>query len=89
VPSAFTPNKDGINDYLFPFKYCDDYKDLKFSVFNRWGELLFQTNDINNGWDGFFKNDEQQLDDYIWILEYYDILHKQKIVKKGTASLLR
>ena len=89
IPTAFSPNNDGLNDDLKPLRFCDDYSDLEFSVFNRWGELLFKTNDILQGWDGLLRNNDQQVDSYIWTLSYYDILHKQKIFKKGTTTLLK
>ena len=89
IPSAFSPNNDGINDDLKPLRFCDDYSDLEFSVFNRWGELLYKTNDIIQGWDGLLHSTEQGVDSYIWTLSYYDILHKQKVFKKGTTTLLK
>ncbi|HUM50578.1 MAG TPA: gliding motility-associated C-terminal domain-containing protein, partial [Chitinophagales bacterium] len=89
VPSAFSPNNDGINDALRPLRFCDDYSDLEFSVFNRWGALVYKSNDIIEGWNGFLRSEEQQVDSYIWTLSYYDILHKEKIFKKGTVTLLR
>ena len=53
VPQAFTPNNDGHNDKLFV--YTVNIKELKyFKVFNRWGQLVFQTNSTTVGWDGMF-----------------------------------
>ena len=89
VPTAFSPNNDGVNDFLFPFKYCDDFKDLTFSIFNRWGELVFKSNLLSEGWDGVYKNISQELDSYIWTLEYYDILHDEKRFEKGVVTLLK
>ena len=54
VPNAFTPNKDGLNDLLKPFMI--GIRELKyFRIFNRWGQLVFETQDPNNGWDGRIK----------------------------------
>ncbi|MFN8282020.1 MAG: gliding motility-associated C-terminal domain-containing protein [Chitinophagales bacterium] len=89
LPAAFSPNNDGVNDNFKPLRFCDEYSDLQFSVFDRWGALLFTSNDLTSGWDGFLKNAEQQVDSYIWTLQYYDILNKQKIFKKGTVTLLK
>lgn len=55
APSAFTPNEDGLND-VFHFKGVGfDTEEFEFYVFSRWGEMLFYTNDINEGWDGTVK----------------------------------
>ncbi|MFN8259438.1 MAG: gliding motility-associated C-terminal domain-containing protein [Chitinophagales bacterium] len=89
VPNAFSPNNDGINDILSPFKDCDDYRDFSFSVFNRWGELVFTSKDINTGWNGDYKSENQQVDSYIWILEYFDVLYNTKRLQKGIVTLLR
>lgn len=52
VPSAFSPNGDGFNDYLYVRNPC--VQDMEFSVFNRWGQKVFFTSDITLGWDGTF-----------------------------------
>jgi len=89
VPTAFSPNSDGYNDILAPFKDCDDYKDLTFSIFNRWGELVFRSNDINDGWNGFYKSESQVVDSYVWTLEYFDVLYNVKRFEKGVVTLLK
>ena len=89
VPDAFSPNNDGHNDKLTAFRYCDDFRDFKVSIFNRWGELVFTTQDINEGWDGFYKNENQAVDSYVWVLEYFDILYNTKRINKGVVSLLK
>ena len=89
VPTAFSPNNDGINDAFLPLRKCDEFKDYKFMVYNRWNELLFQTNDENLGWNGFYRNAEQQTDTYVWLLEYFDVYKNEKIFLKGIATLLR
>ena len=68
VPKAWTPNGDGHNDKLFPIPV--NIKDLKyFRVFNRWGQLVFETNTLRDGWDGIFKGQPQVSDTYTWTLE--------------------
>ncbi|HUQ67308.1 MAG TPA: kelch repeat-containing protein [Flavitalea sp.] len=66
VPTAFTPNGNNINDRLRPLGNIRriDY----FRVFNRWGNMVFQTNIIGDGWDGKFKGAAQVPDTYTWIL---------------------
>lgn len=87
VPSAFTPNNDGVNDYLYPL---NAYKatNLSFSVFNRFGKLIFYTKDWTKKWDGKINNIPQPAGTYIWILNYVDE-DGQHINLKGTSVLIR
>ena len=55
VPTAFSPNNDGINDNLFPLGNCEAFQ-FKFKIFNRWGEMIYNSNEQTNGWDGTYKN---------------------------------
>jgi len=87
VPKVFTPNGDGTNDVLKPilvgiqtFHY--------FSVYNRWGNLVFTTQDPNQGWDGTFKGVPQPVETYLWIAEGIDV-EGRKIVQKGMTSLVK
>ena len=87
LPTAFSPNNDGINDLFFPFTNCAlEWIELK--IFNRWGELLFSTNSITTGWNGMYKNELQPLDSYLFILNYKQS-KKEVINKKGSFILLR
>ncbi|MGZ8523471.1 MAG: T9SS type B sorting domain-containing protein, partial [Chitinophagaceae bacterium] len=68
VPKAWSPNNDGHNDKLYPIPVC--IRELKyFRVFNRWGQLVFQTNILCRGWDGIFNGQPQVMDTYTWTLE--------------------
>ena len=87
VPSAFSPNGDGANDRLDVFLV--GIKELiMFRVFNRWGQLLFETSDPRQLWDGKFKNVEQPLETYVWIAEARDY-NGQIIKKRGQTILIR
>lgn len=55
-PNIFSPNDDYLNDIFRPIVQCKDIDLFEFRVFNRWGELLFISADINKGWDGRYKN---------------------------------
>ncbi|MFL5747452.1 MAG: T9SS type B sorting domain-containing protein [Niastella sp.] len=68
VPKAWSPNGDGHNDKLFPIPV--NIKELKyFRVFNRWGQLVFETSVLRNGWDGIFNGVPQVSDTYTWTVE--------------------
>ncbi|MEO6611526.1 MAG: gliding motility-associated C-terminal domain-containing protein [Chitinophagaceae bacterium] len=87
LPSAFTPNGDGLNDVAKP--YLVGMKSLKsFSVFNRWGNRVFFTTTYGQGWDGKLKGVEQDAGVYVWILEYVDNNDKT-IMEKGTITIIR
>jgi gliding motility-associated-like protein len=87
LPTAFTPNGDGLNDDVQP--YLIGMKGLKsFSVFNRWGNLVFYTTTYNKKWDGKSQGVDQTAGVYVWILEFYDSNNK-KVTEKGTITLIR
>ena len=88
VPNAFTPNGDGKNDVFKPanVKY---YKLVDFSVFNRWGQLVYHnTTDINQGWDGKFNGVPQDMGVYNYSIILNEPDGKLKYFK-GTVALIR
>jgi len=88
VPSAFTPNGDGVNDYLYPLNaYKAD--NLDFRVYNRYGQIIFQTTNWLTKWDGTFKGIPQPTGTYVWILTYTEKDTGKKVTTKGTTVLIR
>ncbi len=88
VPSAFTPNNDGRNDYLYPLNaYKAD--NLDFRVYNRYGQVVFSTKDWTRKWDGSINGQPQETGTYIWILIYRDHDTGKTISQHGTTLLLR
>lgn len=88
VPNAFTPNNDGKNDFLYPLNaYKAD--NLVFRVFNRYGQLVFETKDWTKKWDGTINGRPQGTGTYAWILQYIDRDTQRLIVKKGTTVIIR
>ncbi len=87
VPNAFTPNNDGLNDQLYPL---NAYKatDLLFRVFNRVGQMVFETRDWTKRWDGRFKGQPADVGTYVWILTYTNIETGKRVQQKGTTILL-
>jgi gliding motility-associated-like protein len=87
VATAFTPNANNKNDKLTPI--YQNIAQLKyFRVFNRWGQKVFETNVLGEGWDGFYKGEKQPLETYTWILECVDTEGKT-IRKSGKTILIR
>jgi gliding motility-associated-like protein len=87
VPTGFTPNGDGLNDLMRP--YCAGIRQLDyFTVYNRWGQMVFTTKTIGAGWDGVFKGSKQSTGTYIWTLRAVDYAGKV-FQLKGMTTLLR
>jgi len=88
VPTAFTPNGDGLNDYLYPL---NAYKaaSLHFRVFNRFGQPVFTTNSLLVKWDGTVNGRQQAPGTYVWLLDYIDSGTGQRHFLKGTTLLMR
>ncbi len=87
VPTAFTPNGDGVNDYFKPTPVGIAKLEF-FRVFNRYGELVFETSEIGKGWDGIYKGVKQPSANFVWSLKGVDRKGETKIMK-GNAILIR
>jgi gliding motility-associated-like protein len=88
VPNAFTPNGDGLNDFLYPL---NAYKavNLDFKVYDRYGQLIWKTKDWTKKWDGRINGSLQASGTYVWHLTYTDSDKNKKVDLKGTTSLIR
>lgn len=86
VPNAFTPNGDGINDKVFVRGY--GINKMTWRIYNRWGEMVFETIDKNQGWDGTYKGTIQPKEVYHYVLAV-EYSNKTKYEKKGDITLLR
>jgi len=86
VPTAFTPNGDGHNDFLFV--KGGPFQTLYFRVYNNWGQLLFETTDQKVGWDGTYKGEKVQLGVYVWVLDV-DMFDGTHIRKTGDITILK
>jgi len=87
APSAFTPNKDSINPVFNIISQCR-FKNFNLKIYNRWGELIFSTDESGKGWDGTFKGSICEDGIYLWILEGQNILNKL-VFQYGEVALLK
>lgn len=87
VPTAFTPNNDGRNDYLYPLN-AFKVTGLHFRVFDRRGQVVFESRDWSRKWDGRLGGVQQTTGVYIWTLEYTEVSGR-KVYVKGTTTLIR
>ncbi len=89
IPNAFTPNGDGTND-MFRIIGLPPENITKFNmqIFNRWGEVVFSTDNILEGWDGRFNRENCPAGNYVWVIFYED---QSKITRtnKGVVALIR
>ena len=68
VPNTFTPNGDGVNDVFMPVG--KSIASIRMVIHDRWGELLFETDDLEVGWDGTYRGELVKNDMYVWRMEY-------------------
>ncbi len=69
MPNAFTPNKDGINETFKPIT-SDVSVEFHMTIFDRWGQMIFETYDIHEGWDGYLNGELCPVGNYIWRIDY-------------------
>jgi gliding motility-associated-like protein len=89
LPTGFSPNGDGVNDIFRIMQPTLNLKTLlEFSVYNRWGEKVFSTTDVTEGWNGTYKGVAQEMSVYVWYLigKTYD---GEDVFKKGNVTLIR
>ncbi len=90
VPSAFSPNGDGINDDFLVFA-TDQPEEFHFAIFNRWGEKIFETNDINGTWNGEYKDQLSPIGVYAFYAEAWKTVNGklERFWKQGNVTLIR
>ncbi len=88
VPSGFTPNNDGLNDFFQPHNAlkADNYE---FKVYNRWGQLVFQSRNWREKWDGKIIGAYQTTGVFVWMLSYTHRDTGKQVFRKGTVTLIR
>jgi gliding motility-associated-like protein len=87
IPNAFTPNLDGKND-VFRIYGLYKYKTFSMKIYNRWGELMFYSNDPKNGWNGHFMGEIVPTGHYLYSIEFENP-EGSKIIENGTILLIR
>lgn len=88
VPSAFTPNGDGLNDILRPIPQCD-IEHYIFRIYNRWGEMVYQTRTLNIGWNGQYKGQPADIGTYYYYIEYNTKQDETKRLHKGDITIIK
>jgi gliding motility-associated-like protein len=88
IPNTFTPNGDGLNDGFTAKGY--NINKFNIQIYDRWGHLLFESNDMENQWDGHTKNSDEPIkqDVYVWKVQVVDIFNKNHDLT-GHVTLLK
>lgn len=86
-PTAFSPNGDGAND-LFKPKYSSDLGKYFIRIYNRWGELVYTSEDVNEGWDGFYQSTKQPMGVYVFVSEF-TFSNSEKQSRAGNLTLVK
>ena len=86
IPNAFTPNNDGENDKFYV--YGNDLKVVHMMVYDRWGEMLFESSRQDNGWDGTYKGVAMNPGVYIYKVEA-EYLNGKRTSQSGSITLMR
>jgi gliding motility-associated-like protein len=87
MPTAFTPNNDGINDFIKPI-IGGVITAYEFVIYNRWGQKIFSTSNKQNGWNGKLNSTLQANDSFVWICKY-TTTGKKQVLKKGTLICVK
>ena len=85
MPDYFTPNNDGKNDRILPLLVGVN-KLTRFRIWNRWGQLVYQTQKQGEGWDGIYQGVKQPMETYLWMAEGLDI--DGKIISASGSFIL-
>ncbi|WP_222614436.1 gliding motility-associated C-terminal domain-containing protein [Chitinophaga cymbidii] len=87
-PNAFSPNGDGNNDVFRPVVRGPMY-DYELRIFNRWGELVFLSKDMNEGWNGWYKGRPVDIGTFVWWMTYKKVVNGPSFIIKGDVTVIR
>lgn len=88
LPNAFSPNGDIINDLFIPVFNCDQVNYYNLQIFDRWGNLIFETNDKSKGWNGKYQDVNMNPGVYPYVIKY-ELHNAERKVKSGDITLVR
>ena len=91
TPNAFTPNGDGLNDEFRAVTNSVYIEHFSLSIYDRWGAMIYQTNDISKGWDGTYKGEYCMQGAYVYKIAYSLSVPSNTAseIKMGTVMLVR
>ena len=91
VPNTFTPNTDEFNPFFHPVISGEgiNYETLIISIFNRWGDQIWESRDPSGAWDGPFNGESCQIGTYTWKISFYNTIKKEMENLVGHVNLVR
>ena len=91
VPNTFTPNTDEFNPFFHPVISGEgiNYETLIISIFNRWGDQIWESRDPSGAWDGTFNGESCQIGTYTWKISFYNTINKEMENLVGHVNLVR
>ena len=87
APTAFSPDGDGINDYFNVVG--QGLTNYTIEIYNRWGQMVFKSNDMSVKWDGNFRNKKAPAGTYVYKVNSVDFGSEIRLIKSGSVSLVR
>jgi gliding motility-associated-like protein len=88
LPNAFTPDGDGRNDTFRPLHACE-MGDFQMNIYDRYGDLVFRSLNVDAAWDGTFHGVKVSAGTYVWMAHYINTATKQPVFRKGTVMVIR
>lgn len=88
LPTAFSPNGDGINDVFHIVRWLNIERLKEFAIYNRWGNKVFSTTNILDGWNGYYLDMEQPIGTYVWMV-IANTRDSEEVLHKGNVTLVR
>jgi gliding motility-associated-like protein len=88
MPNAFSPNGDDINEIVKAELHCSDITAFTFRIYNRFGQCVFESSDVNKGWDGYYNNGQADVGTYFYYIQY-KVSSGTVVKKKGDVVLIR
>lgn len=90
IPNVFTPsNEPGNNEFIPLFDQLPAIEEYQLKIFNRWGELMFESNNQSKGWDCTFEGELVDDGVYVWQIVYVEVGAEKKEMKRGHMTLLK
>lgn len=87
-PTGFSPNGDGTNDFAHIIKYLNIKELINLSIYDKWGEEIFRTEDLGDFWDGTFKGRDVEIASYIWVINAIT-KDDEQVQRKGNITVIR
>jgi gliding motility-associated-like protein len=89
IPTAFSPDGDGVNDVFFVRGYGLKLDAFTLAIYDRWGEQIYLSHDMNQGWDGRYKDKLVKSDVYVYHVYFRDAITGTNHEESGTVTVIR